>query len=380
MKMFSQLRALRFRKSTLPAPVGMPVGDRRRERGFALLLVLGSLFALEIMAGHLVAISEVSAKEALIAAERARLSYGAESAIDRAFWLLLADRKKNPTNRTMGTANQRPDPTQEVWMADGGAHEIVTADGIKVRVAIQDAECGIDVSGPGAVNTLRSQLSGPDKEKNEDLDRFLDIFQDYLDTGDDRRLHGKEREDYAAEGWPDLPRNGAFQFRDEAFWLEGLSTVLNNTATGVGSFTATAEPAKPEPLSLESLRIIPPPTIIFPRTQKPNFFSATPTMIQQRGANQPIPFNPAELALIQEAKRRWSLDHTPIDQSLDPPLYQRLNQLFSFQESGVGTFVATAISEDGDIRREMRCTRDCRQIQQWNYGTPTVVYWDEFSP
>ncbi|MEI8080166.1 MAG: hypothetical protein WCH61_11125, partial [bacterium] len=286
------------------ATAGPPAGVRKRERGFALLLVIGALLVLNIMAGHLVAISEVAANEALVAAERARLSYAAESALDRAFWLILADRRKN-ANRTMGTANQRPDPTLEVWMADGSAHEIMV-DGVKVLVAIQDGESGIDISGPNAATTLRSMLSGPDKEKNDELDRFLDIFQDYLDTDDNKRLHGKEREDYLADGWPDMPRNGNLQFRDEAFWLEGLAAAMSsNTMADMGSAAVTTEPVKPEALNLESIRIIPPSGIIFPRTQKPNFFSATPTMIQQLGA-----FNPAELALIMGAKLSWERNRT----------------------------------------------------------------------
>ncbi len=352
---------------------------RRKEDGSAMLLVVGALFVMAVIAANLVGLSEVAADEARVSAERSRLRHVAESAADRAFWLIIADRRQYG-NRTLGQGDAaRPDATTDAWMADGTPHELAVDDH-PARVEIRDAAAGLDLSDTTG-RTLRTALATGDADADADLDAFLDVYRDYADSDDNRRLHGFEKDDYAAAGWPDMPRNGRLQFREEFFWLNGAGDALARfaeTATTAGLSAAAAQDADAAaatPPSVDALRIIPPDGISFPQTQLSNFFSATPEVIRQAAS-----LTPDELAAVLEARRRSLTEGLPLDQLLDLPLLQRLRQRLSFQESGIATFVVTAFSEDGDIRREVRCTRDLRDMQGWNYGTHTLVIWEEFSP
>ena len=59
-----------------------------------------------------------------------------------------------------------------------------------------------------------------------ELTEFLDLLGDYADVDSNRRLYGREEDDYEGPGGASLPRNGPLQFREELFWLDGLPAVL----------------------------------------------------------------------------------------------------------------------------------------------------------
>ena len=362
----------------------LPGAAHRKARGIALLLVVGMLFVMAVMAAHLVAVSEVAADEAHIAATRSRLRYTAESAADRAFWLLVADRRQY-ASRALGLGpTARPDAAAESWMTDGVPHEIVLDD-FRAVVEVADADAGLNVADPSgaSLDTLKTL----DADWNEALSRFKDLYIDYADANDSRRLSGGEREDYAAAGWPDLPRNSGLRCREEFFWLPGAGEILARFAAAVaadaaGAASATgAAPAAPknseappEPISLDRLRIIPPANINFPATANPSFFSSSPPILQKRAA-----LTPEELATVLEARQRWTETQLPLADSLDVPLMQRLRRVFSFRESGVAVIQVTALSENNDVRLLFRCARDLRTLRTWNQGTPTLVVWEELS-
>lgn len=320
----------------------------------ALILVVGVAAVVALMAGHIAVTSETLAREAHTAATRTRLRYVAESASERAFWLLLADRARFG-NRALGrSALDRGPDEQEAWMMDGRQHEL-TVDEFTVQVVIRDADTGLDVSGPNAAQALREALRSDDVERQQVVDRFLDVLADYIDADDAKRLYGKEVDDYRAEGHPDLPRNAPLQRREEVFWIDGLAAVL----------AQTGDLARVGQMDADTVRLIPPPGLQFPAARRgpggttasgrPAFFSATPYLIRSVGR-----FTDDEMRQVLEARAEWQAEGRVLDESLAPELMARLRSLFSFDESGIATVVATARSADGQVVRTLRVTRDCR--------------------
>ena len=340
--------------------------DDGRQRGVALVLVLAALALLGFMAAHLTAVSQITASEAKVAAVRARLTYAAESAADRAFWLLVADRRQF-TNRNLGaTEAPREADAGEPWMMDGCAH-VLKIGGITAYVTISDADSGLDFYGVDPARTLGPLLRGEDLARNDAIDRFFDVLSDYVDADDAQRLHGKEQPDYAAEDCPDLPRNGLLQFREEVCWLGGISDLLPEAqAAGEGM---------PARIDLDNVRIIPPPGFLFPRPQRTSFFSAAPFVLQQQAH-----LTDDELAAVLVARDQWRANRQPPSETLDPALLQRLTAAFSFVESGVATLCVTAVAADGEIRRQWQATRDCRNLRAGNTGGVALVYLERFLP
>jgi len=90
-------------------------------------------------------------------------------------------------------------------------------------------------------------------------------------------------------------------------------------------------------------------------TSKPSFFSSSAAVVRRLAG-----LTDDELEAVLAARERWLSEGEALEENLDPELVTRLRAAFSFQESGVTTIVATALSPDGEIQRTLRMTRDCR--------------------
>lgn len=322
-------------------------GKKQRQQGMAIVAVLGVLTVVMVMVIHLTTITELAARETLVVSERSRLRYVAESMADRALWLHMVDRRLFP-DRTLGKVNTaREDSDWEDWMLDGREHEFQD---VLCRVSLADADVGIDFTGKGPEETLRNQGDPEDLELKEKVDVFIDVWGDYVDTDDLTKLHGKEADDYAAEGQYTLPRNDAMQFREEVYWLDNWSDVV-----------------------FGDVRIIPPDGVDFPSSKgktKPPFFSSSSGMIREVGR-----FTDLELTEVLEARNRWQTERTPLDESLDADILGRVKSSFSFTESPVVTIVGRATSKDGLISREIRVTRYCDSGRQEAYNDTQRQVW-----
>gem|GEM_PF-650635 len=332
---------------------------RTGERGIALIMVLGVLAVAGVMVAHVAVVSQVTAREAWVTSLRGELKYAAESAADRAYWLYLADRAAFP-NRGLGRLDPARDTWDaESWMLDGSPHTIPWQEH-SVEVRLYDADAGLDVAGT-APETLRTLLRADAEEDSDEaaaVDVFVDVLTDYTDPNDFEQLHGKEQPAYAAEGLPDLPRNGPLQFRDEIYWLDQSATVLSAPQV------AFAEHATAQPF----VRLVPPPGLSFTadssarrRTSavaKPSFFAAAPALLVQLARLTDI-----ELEQVLAARQAWAGDGTPLGDSVDPDLLARLGAAFGLQESGVVTIVAVARTANADVRRGLCLTRDARPGQ-----------------
>ena len=340
--------------------------DVDTEAGIALILVLSALALLAVMATHVTVVTEVAADEAKVSAARGRLAYVAESAADRGFWLLIADRRQYP-NRTLGIAQaERPAEAGEAWMMDGRPHALPMPDA-RVQVVVADADCGMDFSGPNPAPALRTLLATEDVQRNDLVDRFLDVLADYIDPDEVKRLHGREAQDYAADGYPDLPRNAPLQFREEAFWLTGMGDMPHLDRED-------AQPAVAETFEVSAVRVIPPAGTVFPRrSQMDSFFSVSAEVIRRR-----LNLQEQELKTVLEARARWFKSGEPVAQNLPPALLQRLGATFALnpQESDVTVVTVTAADSAGAVQRESRSVRNCRSLQMGNIAGPTLVYWE----
>jgi hypothetical protein len=340
-----------------------------RERGIAMVMVLGMLAVFTVMTMHVVVLSQVTAREAKVLEVRARFKYVAESAASRAFWMLLADRQQHPgdhRNLLQAPAFRENGEDENVWRADGRVHEVKVGDDV-ARVQLQDAATGLDLSSNKIVSELRAYLKNDDPDAvaddpqlQEDKSRFLDVLADYLDTNDFTSLNGKERDGYEAEGQLSMPRNGTLQFREELLWLEKVAECFfpsGNTAP-----------------DLQMFRIVPPDPEKFPATSsKPSLLSSNATIIRQR-----LNLTAAELADVLAARQAYLQENIALSDSLDPALYARLVGSFSVGESGIVSIEVSAVDALTGITRQFRMVCDARTaaLRKRLNGKPKLVLWE----
>ncbi|RJF87943.1 hypothetical protein D3874_13695 [Oleomonas cavernae] len=104
----------------------------------------------------------------------------------------------------------------------GGPPRTLGFDGVAVTVTVEDERGKVPIN---AVDTeiIRALLAhaGADGQK---LDELTDAVEDWIDEDDRPRLHGAEREDYAARGI--VPRNGGFRSVDEIALVRGMDPAI----------------------------------------------------------------------------------------------------------------------------------------------------------
>ena len=340
-----------------------------RSRGVALVIVLGVLSVITVMALHVTTTSEVAALEAKVLADRGLLKYAAESAADRAFWLLLTD-KRNPDRALAPEELADVAPEDLPWEINGAAHTLDVGD-VRVEVETPDANRGgLVLSGKGWLGKLQGELArmtADDDERREALDLFLDVLKDYVDRGDEVHPRGKERPDYETEGYPSLPRNGELQYREEALWLEGLSDAIPRMAA-----------ENPALLDRDLIRLIPPAGVNFPSKGKPSIYSAKLLNTALRGN-----LSTDEAREIEEAILRSRAGTETLEELLDPYLLSKVTPYFSTQRKAKTSDIVMirATAEKAGIHRELRVTRDTRTNSLRVRGKAAwLVLWEKVFP
>lgn len=337
-------------------------------RGSAIIIVVGLLAFLMLIGLHMAVSTQTLAQEARTCTVRSQLKYTAESAANRAFLFYLRDRRRNP-NRSAGTHQQMADEADERWRADAATHEM-TIDSRPVTVRLTDANVGIDVAGTDAPRNLKRYLTANEDvfEKVVEIERFVDIARDYIDGGNRDAVHlkGMERAQYEAIGLPHLPRNGPLQYRTEVLWMPGAPEMFPRIADIFVDDTAFLD---------GYFRLIPPRGLSFPHGGRPNFFASTNRWLQQHGD-----FSDAEMEQIITAKHEYRETNAALTAYLPPALLTRLRNLVSLQESGITTFTVTASSENRQIKRSLRLTRDCRSPAVVARGHRLFQNWEKIFP
>jgi hypothetical protein len=300
---------------------------RRRQRGAALITALTFVALAAVLAGASVALSQTSAKVTKNLSERACAMYIAEGAASRAMWLVLKDIETN-SNRSMSLAGQE-DKTlsqEERFMADGQSHNFDYY-GADASVSIRDAASGFDLSEMSATQALAvvRNVFTKDADQAAGLESFLAKLKDYADSDDfASSADGMERKDYAAKKLSPLPRNGRIRFREEIMIIPGIEDFFKTDEYGrLNDF---------RPALLDGMKRIP---------SQNSFYNAPDLLLRAKLSST----DPRNVDKIIESRDLWRKQGVPLSQSLDPSLMGALQGSFSFNESGVYTFVVKASSD-----------------------------------
>lgn len=301
------------------------------EHGMALLMVLGIVAATTLLTAHLMTIAETIAQETAVVAMTSKLRLQVESAVDTALWMHLTDR------RLFASRNLGDDPEErenisdfEPWMLDGREHEIDD----NCYAYLNDAIKSFSVD---RIDQLKNNFDEDDTDGREDADAFIDVYNDYVDSNNFLNLNGKEADDYAADGFPTLPRNDKMQFKAELYWLDNWQNVITSDIT-----------------------VIPPQgiTISTNRNTKPNFFTCSETEIANILERDTMQISDAQINEVIEARRIWQEEGTPLQELIDGDLLITVKAHFSFTESNYAEITAVATAYDGAVTVRRTVTRE----------------------
>lgn len=175
-----------------------------RERGLALVLVLWVLVLMTIMAGSfsLTLRRESELVSGVQGSARARAL--AEGGVHYAM-LMLAER----------------DPARR-WKSDGTPYTVELGPArLFIRIEDESGKLDLNTASEAALRELFLQALG-DPELAQ---RLADAILDWRDGDDLRRLHGAERTEYQAAGWPG-PGNREFLVADELLGVFGMTPAI----------------------------------------------------------------------------------------------------------------------------------------------------------
>ena len=309
-----------------------PAADKTRQRrcsdesGVALIMVLGVLAAAMLLIAHLMTVSEILSKEALVTVRKSELRYQAESAADITYWMYLTDRRLF-NNRKLGqsaTDELRADKDFPPWMQDRRPHEF---DDGKVVTYLSSGSDGFDYRFP---ERLKTNIDSDNSDYNDLVDEFAAILTDYKDSDDLRQLNGMEQPEYEALGFPTLPRNAAPQYRAEIYWIPGWSEVIPG-----------------------EVALIPPKGVTFnSQEQKPSFYSASPNLLYSK-----LDVDEDEMNAILEARQLWEDEGTELKDNLSTELFSKVSNACNFSESEIVLVTSAAYSPDKDFRTILRFYR-----------------------
>ncbi len=304
------------------------------ERGMALVMVMGVLATVMLLVSHLMTVSELVSRESYAVSSKGLLRYRAESAAETAYWMHLTDRRLF-TDRTLGQTADDDDRVSwdfPPWMLDGRPH-----------LMDEERTCATLASGENGLikKNLTTQLkSGRSAVDDADylvaVDEFAAALTDYEDADDLRGLNGYEEEDYAADGFPTLPRNGSMQFKAELYWLPGWQEVI------------TREIATLPPSGI---------SYTYRNSGRTSIYSAT----QEEVADKlDLDMEDADVLDVMDALRRWKEEGIPLDDSLDATLLISLRSNFSFDEAGVALLEAQAYDGQRELMAGYRVVREAK--------------------
>lgn len=309
---------------------GKRIAGRRRsgEAGSALVAVLCLVFLGGMLAAAVAGMTLISTLDMAAHTEIQRSFYINEGVLNRVSFLISADRDQNGRNPVLGDVDYE-EYEYDRFLQDGVLHE-VDYYGYKVLVTVYDAISGWDLSSDSNRyrNTLRTFTSDLDTEQDV-IDAVNDLavrIADYIDTDDTvatgtvsgtDSAEGMEKDDYESEGMRPLPRNGAMQYREELYYIKGLTDFFPPDRFG----------------RLSSIRLIPPSgTVILNGT--PSFFSAPPEMISLLGD-----LEDDELAAVLAAREKLRKERIQISDELDTGVAAKLQRNMSWTSSNYYTVV-----------------------------------------
>lgn len=177
----------------------------RRQRGFALLVVLATLGLLAVVAASFTQIARSHIKVAAAASEGAKAEALADAGVELVVLDLIGARESAPTERR--------------FALDATPLSCTPGEGAVLTLAVQDEAGKVDLN-IATPQLLQALVLGVGVSGGE---AAADAILDYRDEDDDRRISGAERREYLAAGRQNGPRNGPF------IAIEELANVLGLT-------------------------------------------------------------------------------------------------------------------------------------------------------
>jgi len=303
----------------------------------------------------IVTIAQLSNSVSVVNRDRNQAVYWAEGAVSRMIWLLRYDREKNPS-RDLGKSDYKElEGNKKRYLADGTAHKMNYYGG-KVEIQIFDMASGVRLDGSEPEKYLvKKPEEFEDEQAFDDYQAFINSLCDYVDGNSFTQLTGGfEVDDYENIGMAPLPRNYPMQFREEILWIPGALKYFKPDAMGRLSFFQV--------VALTGM----------PRVAaKKNFFSAS-----RKDLMNECGFNEEQVDEIIQAKVKWRREKEGFSKLLDPNLLKKLEQKFSFRESGFYTFVIKAYPGKNMAGRSLVCSiqvsthlpfRDALPFYEWQF-------------
>ena len=294
----------------------------RNENGSALVAVLGLIFTAGMLTAAILALSRTGTFEILPHVARQRSMYILEGAGNRVQYLLAADRYLND-DVTLGELDYA-EYEYDRYVADGVAH-VIDYYGEMVEFVITDTASGFPMTSSTYTQTLNRMTRGfeDDSEWNDKLTEFRDKIDDFIDSDTDVKTDGMESGEYEELELYNLPRNDAFQFREELLWIPGARELFPPDKNG----------------RLTRVMLIAPPNCgTIP--EKPSLLTADELMLRTYCG-----LDEDEAKEVLESIKRLKTDKELLSETLDPLIAERLSAL-AVKESGFYTVDIKLASED----------------------------------
>lgn len=336
----------------------------RKEKGSALVAVLCLVFLGGMLAAAVAGMTFTGTMDTAAHTSIQRSYYINEGVMNRVGFLIAADRNQNGTNQILGDVDYE-EYEYDRFLPDGVIHE-VDYYGNKVSVTVYDAISGWDLSSASNRyrNTLRTFTTDLDTEQNV-IDAVNDLtarIADYVDSDDTvstssnagtESSEGMEKEDYESEGMRPLPRNSAMQYREELYYIKGLTDFFPPDKSG----------------RLSSIRLIPPAgTVIL--NGSPSFFSATPEMISLLAD-----LEEDELAAVLEAREKLRKERIKISDELDVGLPAKLQRNMSWVPSNYYTVIVEPFPGTGRPSKRLTASFGALDISGANGEIQEYLEW-----
>ncbi len=281
------------------------------ESGAALVAVLCLIFTAGLLTVSTLAIAKAGTFNVTAHVRMQRSMLVAEGVANRVQWLIAADRELYNSSERLGETIY-DDYDYDRYLADLVPH-VINYYGEEVQFTISDARSGIDLSAFAYTSSLRRLAVNREDESEwtEALEVLRNQIRDYTDSDDDLSEDGLERSDFEERNMTPLTRNDAPQFREELLYLPGFRDIFETDRQG----------------RLSAIRLIPPESTAS-LSGTPAFLTATPDMLKSY-----CNLDDDEIVEVNAAVKAWLKERTPISESVDPLLLDRLYRL-SWYESG----------------------------------------------
>ena len=304
----------------------------KSESGAALITVLCLLLLLSMLAFSAITFSHLSSMIVYPAADSAESIQVSESVFARVAWLILADRQNSETNRNSELGGEYyndkdADSSETQFLPDGIPH-IINYYNIPVQVRVIEMHGGLAVN--NFANSLKQHYQANDENDIvEALTTIGNRITDYTDSNDFLNEKGMEQSDYEERGLSPLPRNGNMQFREELLYIPGVSNFVKPDSMG----------------RLNNVRLIPPTGMQLANNIRPPLFTASNDILTSTGN-----FEEEETKQILDGINAWYKSKTPLADSIDDLLLQKVRQAFNLRDTGYYTIFITPLMNNFSSR------------------------------